>query len=382
MPITRQKIGRALSGFGAGVAGRGPQFLERLDEERSQAVLEDAFSVQQHLQRGDVGSARTTLINRLQAIEQLGGNPKDTDALLLKLERGDIEGVQNDVNTVVDFGVRTKRLTAPTAGGQGFTLSPGQTRFGPGGGEIASLPKETEKKKGFSILDSEELEAAGLPPGTFAQRDNSTNRIVDISLAKGGLGDVRQATPAEIKKMGFPEGTFAQIKPDKSLFNIREPKAPESETKPFASMGGENRVKLGLIANANQLLSSAQFALFDEKGRHRGVEGTFRGLDANLAKNDAREGLMNMLRAVSGAAIPEEEIAREVDNMLPDFNDTNDIATAKWARALSKVRNLHVALTGGFTGVPDELTLLATPFSTMPDVTGNTVGRFTVETVP
>ena len=47
MPFTKERFVQALAGFGEGVAGRGQQFTERLDEKRSQAALEDAFTVQQ-----------------------------------------------------------------------------------------------------------------------------------------------------------------------------------------------------------------------------------------------------------------------------------------------------------------------------------------------
>ena len=40
--------------------------------------------------------------------------------------------------------------------------------------------------------------------------------------------------------------------------------------------------------------------------------------------------------------------------MMPDFNDTNPIATAKWQRARGKVNSLHIALTSGFD-IPPEL---------------------------
>ena len=90
MALTRQKVGQALGAFGAGVAGRGQEFVQNIDDNRKQALLEDAFTVQQQLTAGNVPAARQTLLNRLQAIEQLGGDPADTDSILLDLERGNV----------------------------------------------------------------------------------------------------------------------------------------------------------------------------------------------------------------------------------------------------------------------------------------------------
>ena len=113
MPITRQKVGLGLSAFSEGIAGRGQQFLKGLSDERSQAVLDDAFTVQQQLGVGDVSGARATLLDRLQAIGQLGGDPTDTDSLLLDIERGDTDKALQRVTTVVDFGIAEGRLKAP-----------------------------------------------------------------------------------------------------------------------------------------------------------------------------------------------------------------------------------------------------------------------------
>jgi hypothetical protein len=116
----REKWSRALMGFGAGVQGRGPEFVaglqdqdRRLDEDRRQALLEDAFTTQQMLQSGDTAGTRAFLMDRIQNIERLGGDPSDTMGVLQKLDSGDVQGALRDVSTVVDFGVRSGRLTAP-----------------------------------------------------------------------------------------------------------------------------------------------------------------------------------------------------------------------------------------------------------------------------
>jgi len=105
-----EKIALALQGFGAGVQGQGPYFQhmlnqqdQQLSEGRKMALVQDAYSVQQHLQSGNIPTARATLINRLQAIKKLGGDPSDTMGVLQKVESGDIPGALQDVSTVVNF---------------------------------------------------------------------------------------------------------------------------------------------------------------------------------------------------------------------------------------------------------------------------------------
>ena len=176
MPITGQRVARALQGFGEGFAGRGQTFLQNLDDNRKQALLDDAFTVQKQLTAGDVSGARGTLLDRLQAIEQLGGNPADTDSLLLKITRGDTAGALADVTTVVDFGVKSGRLKPPS----GFTLSPGQSRF-EGGKEVASLPANATT----TPADQQSFEA--LIKG-FSSEDKITARRIKAGLDPRAVG--------------------------------------------------------------------------------------------------------------------------------------------------------------------------------------------------
>ena len=110
-----KKVGRVLQGFGAGYRGRLPELQNQISTERKQALLEDAFTVQQQLQTGDVPGARATLQARLSAIAGLGGDESDTLGILKEIDAGDVKGAFNNVATVVDYSQRSGLLTTPKA---------------------------------------------------------------------------------------------------------------------------------------------------------------------------------------------------------------------------------------------------------------------------
>jgi len=179
------KLGLALQGFGAGVAGKGQEFIENLDDDRKQAMLEDALTVQQQLQTGDVSGARSVLLNRLQAIDKLGGNPADTEALLLKLDNGDIAGAFNDVSGAVNAGVLTGRL-APPGGGRG-------------------VPSQVESFQFLSegLSPDDELKARRISLGLDPRSVGSAEQTITAGGTVGKIAKTREelAQSAEIGKL-------------------------------------------------------------------------------------------------------------------------------------------------------------------------------------
>ena len=118
------RIGLGLQGFGAGVEGRGPEFLnalqdrenaqtEKLSREREDALLQDAFMVSQHLQGGNTEGAIRLLENRIQHIDQLNGDPSDTIGLRDQIASGDTEGALRELNPLIQFAQAQGRLTIP-----------------------------------------------------------------------------------------------------------------------------------------------------------------------------------------------------------------------------------------------------------------------------
>lgn len=97
-PSTLQTIGLGLSGLGAGIQGRGPEFLaqqqaqtQQLSLDRQRAAAEDLRRAKLLLDQGDVAGVRNLAAERVQFIQQLGGDPSDTLALL-QLAEGALQG--------------------------------------------------------------------------------------------------------------------------------------------------------------------------------------------------------------------------------------------------------------------------------------------------
>jgi len=89
-----QRIGRALSGLGAGIGGRGAEFgrsmaMERKEDrqeqrtltlERRKAMATDVLEVSRRLGEGNKIGAQELLFERIGAIEKLGGDPSQSIA--------------------------------------------------------------------------------------------------------------------------------------------------------------------------------------------------------------------------------------------------------------------------------------------------------------
>lgn len=107
-------IGRALAGFGAGVAGKGTEYLQQLSKERKEAMLQDAMRVEDLLVAGDVSKARELVLDRIQNISRLGGNASDSQAFLELLDAGNVQDALTEARSLVDYGQSLGMIKRPT----------------------------------------------------------------------------------------------------------------------------------------------------------------------------------------------------------------------------------------------------------------------------
>ncbi len=231
----RFSIGRALQGFSAGVAGQGQQFLQSLDDRRRDAAIEDSFAVQRALENKDPQGARGLLLNRLENIQRLGGDPSDTIELLQKFDAGDLIGVHNEVSAIVELAQAKGLLKAPAAPDKGTSLiqnieATGLRRGTPefqqelsrqlerkGGAEVAELKTFRELTRDLST--EQELEARLIKLGIAPRAVGSAVQTISEQGIAEEIGDV-EATIAERKKFGELTGSSRSKSIDKGFERI------------------------------------------------------------------------------------------------------------------------------------------------------------------
>lgn len=184
---------RGLRGFAAGASGQGQQFLQQLNQDRKNALIQDALQVQGALQTGNVERAVGLLNNRAQLIGQLGGDPSDTNELLGKIQRGDIQGALTDAGTIVEFARQEGLIPQePLA-----TISAGSQVVNPVTGEVIASAPSDRVDTGSQVQSSEILS-----DGTTVQvLKNGTTQVID---AEGNplSGEARRNAIKEAREFG------------------------------------------------------------------------------------------------------------------------------------------------------------------------------------
>jgi hypothetical protein len=142
---TLNKVGRFLSGFGAGYQGRGQEFLlardarqQQLDERRQKAMARDAMRVYSQLNDGKYDDAIELIDDRVKSINELGGDASDTLEIRNLIVSGRLDEAQQELGGFLELAMQNGLIEAPKAP-EAYTLGPGQVRF-EGGRQIAAVP--------------------------------------------------------------------------------------------------------------------------------------------------------------------------------------------------------------------------------------------------
>ena len=132
-PSMVSKIGAVLGGFGAGVQGKGQEYLTGIQERRAEeekkrlaAMVKDAKQTYDFLNRGDVNNAMSLIQDRVQMIGELGGDPSDTARIGSMLQSGRIAEAQNELRGFLRPFMPTEAIKASelTDSGQRVTRDP------------------------------------------------------------------------------------------------------------------------------------------------------------------------------------------------------------------------------------------------------------------
>ena len=273
-----ERAALALQGFGAGVQGQGPYFQhmlnqqdQQLSEGRKMAMIQDAYAVQQHLQSGNVPLARATLINRLQAIQKLGGDPSDTMGVLQKVESGDIPGALQDVSTLVNFAQANGLLKLPQSAqpktqivnGQAVTISPsGKATAAPIEGFTAPQPKAAMPKT--QVVDGQVItidpvtgQATAAPVQGFQKDRTDINlRIRDQNLRERQLQLQQQSEERQANKLSAGLEKVLLGSQDQAVKSQKQAAKFETLANDFERLRIEGGVKSTLNENLKALLGS------------------------------------------------------------------------------------------------------------------------------
>lgn len=211
-------------------------------------------------------------------------------------------------------------------GGEGFSLSPGQTRFGPDGRPIANLPAAPDSgKRGIVTL----------------AKGGQVKSVYDDAPEIGAMlndGWVERSSPlVQIGDSGpqFPAPPQGFYRPDQKAPGLAP--EPGSPPPPERQMSGETKAKMGLLNASEQSLNEAESILFkDGKFRSGLVSQLYNPLRSGAAAdlyNSMYEAMSNRLRAESGATITADEISNQVQRFLPKpFVDDEKTAKNKFLR--------------------------------------------------
>lgn len=195
-----QKLGGALGGFGAGVQGKGAEYeaafeARKQEEERKRlaAMVKDAKQTYDFLNRGDINNAMSLIQDRVQMINELGGDPSDTARIGAMLQSGRIAEAQNELRGFLRPFMPTEAIKASelTPTGQRVTFDPltGQATAEDVAGFRGAPPKQ-----GYRPVTAEERVQFGLSPDQPARWNIDENKPETM-----GGGDTTINMPADAK---------------------------------------------------------------------------------------------------------------------------------------------------------------------------------------
>lgn len=200
----------ALSGLGAGLQGRGAEWqiaqndklktLEELDEKRQKAMMMDMRGMRMMLEQQDYGGAQSLAQDRLEAINQLGGDPSHTAEIARLMQEGQYDEAIARLTRADDIAVANGLLPAVGMGGEGTPSNVQEFLF------WQSLPPDQQKqymqvKRAQQIIDMGGG-ASGIVEGSQAipitQQPGQTIGEVraDVAGAEAGLAGATSAASA------------------------------------------------------------------------------------------------------------------------------------------------------------------------------------------
>ena len=296
-----QNLGNLLAGFGAGVQGRGSEFIqglqaeqeqaEQLEENRVKAMAQDALIGLNFLKKGDTDSTVELLQNRVDNINRLGGDPSDTMETLEALKAGNVDFAINDLQSAVDIS-RVRGILPEEDGGKFIERVGTQAIFKTDEGVEA---REIQGLQAGSAIESKEVQSSKILPGGMTQ----------ITFKDGSV---------ELVSLGDDDKKLVRAAEDRGV-SLQEARAGAREKGTKEERRGQDLINRGVLAAESTANIRRGLELLDkvETGgpaaislavRERlGIEGADEGeLSSSLGK-----AVLSQLRETFGAAFTAAE---------------------------------------------------------------------------
>lgn len=364
------------SGVGQGVQAIAPLLAQRGEQRRQMRIAEGllsdpsiagSLSPQARTaiaQSPELASsiARSVIANQIQANAPLTRAQQAT--IGLQRERFDFQRAeaQRERETqaaqrraiLSALGLDTQQGIAPVP--PGTPPEAAQAALGVGGQERTFIPNERELLQAGvdigltqGVVDTRPRRQVGQAPLT-AGLDQNTVRIARTQAAtgdtSGALKTIRDAQRASVPK---PSGGFEFFRGEDGQLSARPIRGGPATRLPAETAG---RVALARTALRN--FGTIRSAFTGRNAFSAGFAANFatsRGA-VGRARRDLRLGIEAALRAATGAAAPETEVERFLDQFEPKPIDTRETRAAKLNNLENFLRNLISDITQGRGGPP------------------------------
>lgn len=252
-----------------------------------------------------------------QAAQEAASQGKDVSRFL-DLANMSEEQLDLELQKMIIQGADLKTLTDDAlnpAGDEGFTLSPGQKRFGASGEVVASVEPKAEAKT--TLIRN--MESAGIDPNSAEGRN-----IIKKSLTKSGV-TVKVGGDAPFK---IPPG-FMLL--DKNNVNAGVTPIPGG---PKDSLTAESAAKTQMLKTAKSAFPGVKKLVFDKDGSLNRTnlftaDQNVPFTEGRKLRNKMEQGIQAITRSETGAAMPPEEVENTRKRFMPQVGDTKEIAETK-----------------------------------------------------
>ena len=352
MAISKNKLALALQGFGAGVQGQGPQFLEaqrlgkqqqeqQLDAERKKAWAVDNRNIGQHLRSGNINRASTLINNRLYEINELGGDPSTTEFLKAAIEAGGTTQALSLIDALdrefVNAGfIQPVEQSKPVALGQNQRLVDPVTRETlidvvppEEGGGVGGMASAVTKIMGNGTT------IQSMPDGRVVVKTAAD----EVLRGQAAIDAIRAATEYD-REQGAITGAEARA----SILAIeRADEAFESLEKIRTNLGTLEEAKQAVLDGADTGLLASRFPAFSQ---------------ATVEMRNVQKRLgLNVISSTTFGALSEAELKMALETALPDqlegpaLVDWIDSRQNAQLKLLNEMENLAI-----FLGTPGNTT--------------------------